>query len=72
MNRTMIKTSKTLCARVYVYLKCNLYVDNTIKYPIIMKFVEEKKKNYLRQISTDKYKHKSIYKTYSIHVAELI
>lgn len=32
------------CARVYVYLKCNLYVDNTIKYPIIMKFVEEKKK----------------------------
>lgn len=55
MNRTMIKTSKTLCARVYVYLKCNLYVDNTIKYPIIMKFVEEKKKityDRFRQINT--------------------
>lgn len=51
----MIKTSKTLCARVYVYLKCNLYVDNTIKYPIIMKFVEEKKKityDRFRQINT--------------------
>lgn len=43
MNRTMIKTSKTLCTRVYVYLKCNLYVDITTKYPITMKFVEEKK-----------------------------